>query len=213
MSKEILLVLTPDFADWEAAFTAAALNAPVMDIPPSYLVKTVGLTGEPVRSIGGLTVLPDYSLATAPEDCAALLLIGGMSWCTPDRRRTGIVAPLIPVTQRAVEREILVGGICDASTFLGAGGWLNAVKHTSNTLADLKHVAGDKYTNAANYLEEQAVRDGNIVTANGTAYLEFTREVLMALDAYPAEALEAFYDFYKYGYYEALKKHKAAPGI
>lgn len=32
----------------------------------------------------------------------------------------------------------------------------------------LKNIAGEKYTGDAHYIEEQAVRDGNIVTANGT---------------------------------------------
>jgi hypothetical protein len=39
----------------------------------------------------------------------------------------------------------------------------------------------------------------NIVTANGTGYLEFTRELLLALKADTQEKIEAFYDFSKNG--------------
>jgi len=49
------------------------------------------------------------------------------------------------------------------------------------------------------------VRDGNLITANGTGYLEFTREVLTALDAYPADYIENNYQFFKLGYIEFLK--------
>ena len=54
-------------------------------------------------------------------------------------------------------------------------GFLNEVKHTSNTLDYLKQYAGDKYTGDSNYINKQAVRDGNIVTANGTGQLEFCK--------------------------------------
>ena len=46
----------------------------------------------------------------------------------------------------------------------------------------------------------QAVRDGNVVTANGTGQLEFTRECLLALSADTPEAIEASYKFNKEGF-------------
>ena len=50
------------------------------------------------------------------------------------------------------------------------------------------------------YEERQAVRDGNVVTANGTGQLEFTRECLLALSADTPEAIEASYKFNKEGF-------------
>lgn len=210
MKKNVLLVLLPLYADWEAAFVAATLNDCILAEVSPYAVKTVGLNGEPVRSIGGLTVTPDYSLETAPDDAAAVLLIGGMSWNTPERQPTDVARPVVPLVQRAMDRNIIVGAICDATTFLGANGWLNGVAHTSNALTDLRRVAGDRYDNAARYIEQQAVRDGNVVTANGTAYLEFAREVLLALDAYPKATVELHYDFYRNGYIDAIRRHPGA---
>lgn len=207
MKKTVLMVLTPLFADWEAAFVAPALNDSVHGKDSPYAVKTVGLTGEPVRSIGGLTVLTDHSLADAPEEYTAVLLIGGMSWCTAERRQTEISRQVVPLVQAAMDRKAVVGAICDATTFLGANGWLNEVAHTSNTLDDLRQVAGDNYRNAEGYVEQQSVRGGNVVTANGTGYMEFTRDVLLSLGAYPREDIEKHYDFYKVGFYEAMKRH------
>ena len=85
-------------------------------------------------------------------------------------------------------------------SFLVCMGFLNEVKHTSNTLDYLKQYAGDQYTGESNYMNKQAVRDGNIVTANGIGQLEFCREVLYALEADTAEAIEESYLFYKNGF-------------
>ena len=63
----------------------------------------------------------------------------------------------------------------------------------------LKQWAGESYTNDAGYIEKQAVSDKNIVTANGTGYLEFTRELLLLLKVDTPEKIEEFYDFHKNG--------------
>ena len=83
---------------------------------------------------------------------------------------------------------------------MGAHGFLNNVRHTSNTLPYLKQFAGKRYTNEAGYQEKPAVSDKNIVTANGTGHLEFTRELLLLLKADTPEKIEASYDFYKNGF-------------
>ena len=51
--------------------------------------------------------------------------------------------------------------------------------------------------------KEPAVCDGNIITANGTATLEFTREVLLALDIAPESNIVEWYNFHKLGFYNA----------
>ena len=159
--KEVIFVLLNEFADWEGAFIAACLNQGVMPgSPVPYKVKTLSITKEPVSSIGGFRVLPDYDLK--------------------DKK--------------------VVGGICNASVFLAMHGFLNNVKHTSNTIDYLKQHVGERYTGDSNYVDQQAVRDGKIITANGTGQLEFCREILYALEADTAEAIEKSYLFYKNGF-------------
>ena len=119
-----------------------------------------------------------------PEDYAGLILIGGMRWFSPEAEL------IVPLVKKALKDKKLVAGICNASVFLGMHGFLNEVKHTSNTLDYLKQYAGDQYTGESNYMNKQAVREGNIVTANGIGQLEFCREVLYALEADTAEAIE-----------------------
>ena len=67
----------------------------------------------------------------------------------------------------------------------------------SNTLDYLKQYAGTQYTGETNYINDQAVRDNNIVTANGNAPLEFCREILYQLNAATPEIIEETYSFYK----------------
>ena len=195
MKKEIIFVLLNGFADWEAAHIAVCVNSGVKPgRPVKYIAKTLSLIKEPVISIGGFRVLPDYDIHTLPEDYAGLVLIGGDNWFSPEAES------LVTLVEKMIRKNKLVAGICNASVFLGKHGFLNHVKHTSNALEYLKNMAGEKYTGDAHYIKKQAVRDGNIVTANGTAQLEFCREILYALNADESEIIEESYSFYKNGF-------------
>ncbi|MDD2437285.1 MAG: glutamine amidotransferase [Massilibacteroides sp.] len=193
MKKEVLFVLLNQFADWEGAYISTCLNIGVKPpgSPVNYTVKTMSVTKEPVMSIGGFRVLPDYDINTLPEDYAGLVLVGGMSWFTPEAEQ------LVPLVEKAIKEDKLVAGICNASVFLGKHGFLDHVKHTSNGLDYLKQYAGEKYMGEANYINNNAVKDENIVTANGNAPLEFCREILYVLDADTPEIIEESYWFYK----------------
>lgn len=193
MKKEILLVLLDEFADWEGAFIAPLLNMGIEPGREKFIVKVLSLTKDPVKSIGGIRVLPDYDVDSVPQDHAGLILIGGMTWFDPRTRL------LDPIVRKAFEDGKLVAGICNASVYLGMLGILNNLNHTSNTLDYLKGYAGAEYNGDAHYIEKQAVRDGVTVTANGSAYLEFCREILYALQADEDDKIEGAYNFYKNG--------------
>lgn len=194
MKQHVLFLLLNDYADWEGAFLSTSLYAGVM--PGSevkYIPKTVAPTLDEVHSLGGFRTMPDYSFETFPSEYAALILIGGMQWQSPEAEQ------VVPLVEDALRKGKIVGAICNATLFLGVHGFLNDVKHTSNTLPLLKQWAGDHYTNEKGYLEKQAVSDKNIVTANGTGYMEFTRELLLLLQADTPDRIEMSYDFLKNG--------------
>lgn len=194
MKKCVLFVVLEQYADWEAAYLASALH---MLGQGKYEVKTVSLTKEPVSSIGGFCLLPDFDIDSVPADYEALILVGGMWW------RDETACRVKPLVEKCLEEGRVLGGICDASAFLGTIGVLNSVAHTSNDINDLKQWAGSAYTGEKSYVMEQAVRDHKIITANGTASLEFAREVLMALDAAPEDKITEWYNFHKLGCYKA----------
>ena len=193
--KEVIFVLLNEFADWEGAYISTCLNIGVKPGSPiKYTVKTLSTSKNPIRSIGGFNVLPDYGINDMPEDYAGLVLIGGTNWFSPE------AGQIVPLVEKAIQEKKLVAGICNASVFLGMHGFLNEVKHTSNGLDYIKQYAGEKYTGEAHYINKQAVRDENIVTANGTAPLEFCREILYVLEADTPEIIEESYQFYAGGF-------------
>jgi putative intracellular protease/amidase len=192
--KTILFVLLEQWADWEAAYLSSAIR---MLGQNQYAIKTVSLTKETVESIGGFHVIPDYDIQSIPTDYEALILIGGMTW------RSESAQNIKPLVAKCVQSGKVLGGICDASAFLGTTGVLNNVNHTSNDLNDLKQWADKAYTGEEKYIMKQAVSDKNIVTANGTATLEFAKEVMLALNVAPEDKIIEWYNFHKLGFYGA----------
>lgn len=69
-----------------------------------------------------------------------------------------------------------MGAICGAVDYLAKNGLLNNYKHTGNSLYLWNKFSN--YTNSQNFIEKQVIRDQKLVTANGTAALEFTAELL-----------------------------------
>ncbi len=196
MKNEILYILLPDFAEHEMVYLAEAIASDeyALKANPKYVNKVVALAKEPVKSIGGFKVMPDYTFDTMPEDYAALVLIGGFGWL-------GSVAnDVVPIVAKAIDTGKIVGAICNAASFMAKHGFVNNIYHTGNGLEQLKLWGGDEYTNAAMYRNEQAVSDHGIVTANGSATLEFAKELLLLLENDTTERIEMFYQFNKRGF-------------
>ncbi|MEG2770246.1 MAG: DJ-1/PfpI family protein [Oscillospiraceae bacterium] len=194
--KEILFVLLNEYADWEAANLAAEINR-----TDDFCIKTVSLDKKAVTSIGGFSVNIDYNINDAmATDFAGLILIGGNLWRTEEAKE---VAKLVTLAR---DKNVLLAAICDGTVYLGANGMLNDCPHTSNQLSELQNFAKENYTGAKYYENKQAVRSGNLVTANGTANLEFTKEILIALNIMSVDEAEQWYNFYKLGFYEATKQ-------
>lgn len=196
MSNEILYILLPDYAAHEAVYLtqAVASDEYALKDNPKYVNKVVAPTAEPVKSIGGFRTVPDYAFDTMPDDYAALVLIGGFGWSTP------VAEKVVPLVSRAIEKGVVVGAICNAASFMAKHGFLNNVRHTGNGPEQLKLWGGDNYTNLGGYVHSQAARDRNIVTANGSATLEFAKELLLALENDTPERIEMYYQFNKQGF-------------
>lgn len=197
MDNKILYILLPDYAAHEAVYLSEAIASDEQALKehPRYINQVVAPTLEPVKSIGGFRTLPDYSFDTMPDDYAALILIGGFGWTT------AVADKVVPIVDKAIKNGKIVGAICNAASFLAKHGFLNQVRHTGNGLEQLRHWGGEKYTNAAMYVHQQTVSDHNIVTANGSATLEFARELLLLLGNDTPERIEMYYQFNKQGFY------------
>lgn len=201
MSKEILYVILPDYAAHEAVYLSQAIASDEFALKdnPKYVNKSVAPSMDPVRSIGGFRTLPDYSFETMPEEYAALVLIGGFGWNTP------IADKAVPIVRRAIEKGRIVGAICNAASWMAKHGFLNSARHTGNGPGQLKLWGGDNYTNPEGYVHAQAVSDNNLVTANGSATLEFAKELLLLLENDTTERIEMYYQFNKQGFCNLFK--------
>lgn len=196
MSNEIIYVVLPDFASHEMVYLMEAVGCDEYQVKPNpkYINKIAAPTMEPVVACGGFRVLPDYSFDNMPEDYAALVLIGGFGWATSAADKVS------SIVAKAVADGKIVGGICNGASFLAKCGVLNSVRHTGNGVDQLKLWGGTNYTNAEGYVHEQAVSDAGIVTANGSAALEFAKELLLLLENDDPERIEMYYQFNKQGF-------------
>lgn len=201
MKNEVLYLLLDDYADHESVFLAGAISndAVAKRQHPKYVNKVVSPTLEPVTSCSGFHILPDYSFDTMPDDYAALVLIGGYGWMNEE-----VASKVVSIVKYAIDKGIIVGAICNAASFMAKSGFLNQVSHTGNGLDQLKLWGGENYTNEQDYVDAQAVSDGRIVTANGSASLEFAKEMLLLLGNDSAEGIEMWYQFFKQGYVQMM---------
>ena len=189
--KKVVVFITDGFADWEASYVTAELNKP----GTGFQVQTIAIDNNPKVSMGGLTVLPDYSLQDFSSKLEFVMLIipGGTGW---REKKNHQVKKLVSF---CFEHNIPVAAICDATTFLGNYGFLDQNKHTGNSLPYLKEGAPN-YRGDENYIEAQSVSDGCLITANGSGALEFSRDILEKLDVLKGKELEEWYDLFKIGF-------------
>lgn len=187
MRSSPCLLVFDGFADWEPAYAVAELRRSA-----GHQVRTLGLTGEPVVSMGGLTVLPDEDVADVDfESVRILILPGGDRWET---------APLDPALETLLERlfraRTPVAAICGATVALVRAGYLKGRRHTSNGLAYLREQAPD-YGGEDQYVDSLAVRDRGLITASGLGALEFALEIFEELGVFTPEERGEWYRLFK----------------
>ncbi|AZG47803.1 DJ-1/PfpI family protein [Gordonia insulae] len=185
--KTIHLGLYPTLADWEFGYVAAGVNNPEYQSDPgSFRIVTVGASREPIRTIGGVTMVPDVTLDdVTPDDSAMLVLPGAQIWDANDE--------FVDAALRWVGADVPVAGICGATVGLARSGLLDDRRHTSNAREQLEPTG---YAGAAHYVDAPAVTDRGVITAAAVAPVEFAREVFGLLGVYTPAVLDAWYQLY-----------------
>ena len=187
-AKEVLVLLTNQWADWEAAYATASLNAFF-----GYSVKTIAADKEPKVSMGGLQTNIDYTINEYNNlaNLAMLILPGGTSWQAAAHNE------IAAFVKKIIDSQIPVAAICGATIFLGRHGLLDNVKHTGDELELFAEHGG--YKGQDNYLQAQVVSDGEIITANETAAVEFAHAIFSVLGVDSAEELDSWRELFKKG--------------
>ncbi|UGT70453.1 glutamine amidotransferase [Nocardia gipuzkoensis] len=185
-TKTVHMAVYDTLADWEVGAATAHINKPSWHREPgTWQVRTVGLSAEPITTMGGMRIVPDVVLADlTPAGSAMLILPGAETWEGPE---------LDPFTHKArefVAAGVPVAAICGATFGLAKAGLLDTRKHTSN-VAEFLLYSG--YSGADHYVEAPAVTDGDVITASASAPFEFAREVLGRLGVYEPHVLDGWY--------------------
>ena len=111
MEKQVAhLFVFNTLADWETGFAVAGINNPDLQKHPGrYQIQTVGLNAEPITTIGGVTILPDITLAELEP--SAMLMPGGEAWDVGN-------SEILEAAKACLQAGIPVAAICGATAGL-----------------------------------------------------------------------------------------------
>lgn len=199
----VYLYVLDTLADWELGYATAELNSGrfFKQDAPGVALQTVGVSKEPIRTMGGLTVLPDCTLEEmVVSETSVLLLPGANTWSDP--KQSAVIAKV----KELLSVGATVCAICGATVALAEAGLLNQRPHTSNGPGFLEMFAPD-YQGQRFYVDEPAVADQNLLTAAGTGGLQLAKQLIDRLGVFEANTLEAWYEYYRTGeprYFYAL---------
>lgn len=204
--RKVHVFVFDGMADWEIGYLTAGIHNPEFQkAPGSLAIRTVALSDRPIKTAGGLRVLPDMLLpALKPRASAMLVLPGGAAWDQKKNKQAAAMAASF------IEQQVPVAAICGATAGLARAGLLDDVEHTSNAR---EYLAQTGYAGGAHYHDEPAFTAGTLITGSGIHPLEFARHVFALLDVYPPRVLAAWYQLNKTGeakYYTALMKAAGA---
>ena len=124
----IYVYVLDTLADWEPGHVISELNSGRFFKKDAQRIslKTVGLTKEPVRTMGGLTILPDCVIDDiAVSETSVLLLPGADTW---NDSRHGAV---LEKAGEFLSSGATVCAICGATAALAGFGLLDNRAHTS----------------------------------------------------------------------------------
>ena len=191
--KKIYMYILDTMADWESGYLLQALTLQKMLPAQKYQFYTVALAKQPVKTAGGITIVPDISLDQMElNETAALLLIGADTWMDQQQQK------ILDLASQLAEKGVLVAAICGATLGLASRGLLDTRAHTSNAPFFLTGMV-PAYKGAAYYKADIAVIDANIVTAGSAGSLLWARYILEFLELFSGETINAWYHYFATG--------------
>jgi putative intracellular protease/amidase len=188
-SRAVHVLVFDGFADWEPAHALAELRR-----SGQRSVVVVGFDLEPVRSMGGLRVLPDRAIQDIQSlETEILILPGGDFWegAYPESELNRVLNDLLAA-------EVPVAGICAGTLALARAGLLNDRRHTSNMRGYIAEHVPD-YSGDSLYETVPAANDRGVITASGLAPVEFAREIFKQLGIFSADDDERWFNMFKHG--------------
>ena len=177
---KVLLFIFDNMTDYEITFIAHLLKADA-----GKEVITIYYEDKLVKGTSGLLYKPEKLVADVlNDDVEGLIICGG--WFGVIREE------LIELIRKLDSQNKLLAGICGAGTFfLASAGVLDKVSYTTPvTNWTKKHIeifgSKDPFPRE-NYIEKRVVVDKNVITALGTAFIDFAVEICSWLQLFESE--------------------------
>jgi putative intracellular protease/amidase len=188
LTQPVYYLVFDDLADWECGLALAETNR-----SDAYRVVTVSFSTATITTMGGLRITPQIVLDELdPDDAAMLIIPGGDRW-------EDMTEPnLLSVLEQFDTLRVPIAAICGATLAVARAGLLNARRHTSNRRGYLDEHAAT-YRGTEHYVDRPAVTDGGVITASGSASVEFAREILGQLRVYEDAVLADWFQLFKHG--------------
>jgi len=181
---KIALFYYDGFAEFEIVLAA-------MVFPRQHEIIAIALENREYKSEEGQRFCIDQVIQDVDVDSIDLLVIPG-----------GDPAPLVAsrefkdFIEKLVARNKKVAGICGGAEALAGMGFLKGKKCTGGTLGEKPGADGYQYFADTLLSDEYVVVDGNFITAQGLAYVEFAVELARQMGLLTSE--EAYADRLRY---------------
>ena len=172
--KTILCYLYDGFADFETVLACSGMNG-----EEELEIVYIAYDNLPLKSSGGLTIFPDKTVSeiTQTDDIDGILIPGGS-----ERELRPELEELI---KKLHKEKKLIAAICAGPEFLARTGILKGKKYTtSQTPQDYKEANEPDPFPRKTYEEARIVQDGNIITAQGHAFIDFAFKIWDWFNAY-----------------------------
>ena len=182
-------------ADWELGYVTAELNSGrfFKQDAPLVSVKTVGISKEPIKTMGGLTIIPDCVVdEIAVNEKSVLLLPGANTWEVPKHDAVIVKAG------EFLFAGAMVCAICGATAVLANAGLLDERLHTSNGIGYLEMVS-PSYKGQNFYVDEPSVAEQNLITASSTGALLWAKQIIERYNVIRPDTLEEGYMYISTG--------------
>ena len=192
---KVYIYVLDTLADWELGYVTAELNSGrfFRKDAPEVSVKTVAISKEPVKTMGGLTIVPDCSISDIEVDEKSVLLLpGANTWDDPKH------GAIIKKAGEFLSAGAMVCAICGATAALANAGLLDQRPHTSNGAGYLEMVS-PSYKGQKFFVDEPSVADHNLITASSTGALLWAKQILERLDVFQRNTLEEWYAYFSTG--------------
>lgn len=192
---KVYIYVLDTLADWELGYVTAELNSGrfFRKDAPEVSVKTVAISKEPVKTMGGLTIVPDCTIDDVVVNEKSVLLLPGANTWDESKHRA-----IIKKTNELLSAGAMVCAICGATAALANAGLLDQRPHTSNGAGYLEMVSPD-YKCQKFFVDAPSVADHDLITASSTGALLWAKQIIERLDVFKHNTLEAWYAYFSTG--------------